>query len=186
MQKVEDKPPSDHSFQPKQSLPPTPTRKHSYSSSQSSRMISKGSPKISADKNVISTGENNEAVSKPNSKSDVENIVTSRVRKHSNNLSGHKEGGKSNVKLQILSSFGIDQTEVLLDDFKCSNVRARVPIQGRLYITQYHVCFYSNLLSLEHRLVIRAKDIVHIQKRDERSIFIVTLNNKQNGEVLLF
>jgi len=84
----------------------------------------------------------------------------------------YSTSSRSNVKLQILSTFGLDQAEVLLDEFRCFNFRSKVPIQGRLYITQFHVCFYSNLLNLEHKLVIRAKDILNISRRDDRAIVL--------------
>jgi hypothetical protein len=96
------------------------------------------------------------------------------------------------VKLQILSSFGLDQAEVLLDEYKCNYMRAvvpgtLVPVQGRLYITQYHVCFYSNLLNVEHRMVFRAKDIIAIHRRDDRTVTLSLLAaaTKRRGEVRL-
>ena len=91
---------------------------------------------------------------------------------------------QANVKLQILSTFGLDQTETLLDEYKCYYMMSNmVPLQGRLYITQYHVCFYSNLLNVEHKLVFRARDLTHIHRRDDRTIVLDLLPSSARKQV---
>lgn len=103
--------------------------------------------------------------------------VSTKSNKYNGDSSWIDQGSQSNIKLQILTSFGIDQSEILLSDYKCSFVRGKVPIKGRLYITQRHVCYLSNLLNIEHRIVYSSDQIHEILKANDRKITIQGSNN---------
>lgn len=61
-------------------------------------------------------------------------------------------------------------TENLLDDFSCALSR-EILLQGRLYVSEHQLSFYSNLLGWVTNFSIRIADIVSIQKKSTAGLF---------------
>lgn len=59
---------------------------------------------------------------------------------------------------------GLPSDEILIEDFTCA-YRKDILIQGKLYLTDQHVCFYSNILGLVTRIIIPLNSILKIQKK---------------------
>ncbi|TPX45078.1 hypothetical protein SeLEV6574_g04106 [Synchytrium endobioticum] len=59
----------------------------------------------------------------------------------------------------------ITPEEVLIEDFACA-WQKEILIQGRLYVSERHVCFHANILGWAHDLVLRLTDIVNIDKKN--------------------
>ncbi|XP_062851361.1 TBC1 domain family member 9 [Trichomycterus rosablanca] len=60
--------------------------------------------------------------------------------------------------------FGMPEEEKLVNYYSCSYWKGRVPRQGCLYLSINHICFYSNLLGKEAKLVVRWADITQLEK----------------------
>ncbi|KAJ1916079.1 hypothetical protein H4219_003980 [Mycoemilia scoparia] len=54
--------------------------------------------------------------------------------------------------------------ELLIDDYGCA-LQRDILVQGRLYLTDNHVCFYSNIFGWVTNLIIALDEIVTIEKR---------------------
>lgn len=64
----------------------------------------------------------------------------------------------------------LDLTDRFLDDFACALSR-EILLQGRLYVTERHVCFNSNLLGWVTLLVVPFADIKRIDKKSTAGFF---------------
>lgn len=64
----------------------------------------------------------------------------------------------------------IPKDDRLLDDFSCALSREFL-YQGRLYISESHVCFYSSLLGWIAKVIIPFKDITFIEKTSTAGLF---------------
>ncbi|GAV49865.1 hypothetical protein ZYGR_0R01080 [Zygosaccharomyces rouxii] len=64
----------------------------------------------------------------------------------------------------------VSKDDRLLDDFSCSLSREFL-YQGRMYISESHVCFYSSLLGWIAKVVIPFKDITFIEKTSTAGLF---------------
>lgn len=51
----------------------------------------------------------------------------------------------------------------LIGDFSCA-IQKDILVHGRLYISQYYICFHANLLVYETKLVLKFKDVTSIVK----------------------
>lgn len=60
--------------------------------------------------------------------------------------------------------------DYLLDDFSCALSR-EILIQGRLYVSERHVCFNSNILGWVTNLVIGFDEIVTMEKKNTAGLF---------------
>ncbi|KAI9204750.1 uncharacterized protein BJ171DRAFT_474608 [Polychytrium aggregatum] len=58
----------------------------------------------------------------------------------------------------------IPKTELLMEEFICA-WQKEVLIQGKLYISQYHINFYAKLFGWVHSVSIPLEDIVSVEKR---------------------
>lgn len=65
---------------------------------------------------------------------------------------------------------GISKDDRLLDDFSCALSREFL-YQGRLYITENHVCFYSSLLGWIAKVVLPFKDVTFMEKTSTAGLF---------------
>lgn len=64
---------------------------------------------------------------------------------------------------QLAQFFGLSAGEVLLDDYTGA-LRRRLLHQGRLYVFEHHLCFYSNVFGLTRKRCIAFKDISRVRK----------------------
>ena len=64
-------------------------------------------------------------------------------------------------KDQVHDLFGLDKNEKVIEDFKCFLVET-LPIIGQLYITDNHICFYSNLFFFNRNITIPLSDITKL------------------------
>ncbi|CAH2351529.1 hypothetical protein CLIB1423_03S08350 [[Candida] railenensis] len=64
----------------------------------------------------------------------------------------------------------LDLTDRLLDDFSCALSR-EILLQGRLYVSERHVCFNSNLLGWVTNVIIEQSDIVKFEKKLTAGLF---------------
>ncbi len=64
----------------------------------------------------------------------------------------------------------IPSHEKLLDDFTCA-LSKEILLQGRLYVSEKHVCFNSNILGFVTSLVIPLEEVVQIEKKSTAVLF---------------
>ena len=60
------------------------------------------------------------------------------------------------------AKFDLPHDEILVDTFLCA-LQKTILHQGRMYVSQHYICFYSNILLSEAKLVIRADRIDSIE-----------------------
>lgn len=60
------------------------------------------------------------------------------------------------------AQFSLPADEILVESFVCA-LQKGILHQGRMYVSQHYICFYSNILLSEARLVIRADQIEEVQ-----------------------
>ncbi|KAJ3128156.1 hypothetical protein HK098_005056 [Nowakowskiella sp. JEL0407] len=56
-------------------------------------------------------------------------------------------------------------SEYLIDSFSCA-LQRDIAIQGKIYVTHYRMCFYSNILGFITTLVLKMKDITSITRKN--------------------
>lgn len=71
---------------------------------------------------------------------------------------------KSRSEMELSRCFENANTESLLKQYSCAWHNNNILVQGHMYITCHHVCFYSNLF-WETKLAIKFKDITRIMKQ---------------------
>ncbi|AAS52215.2 ADR294Cp [Eremothecium gossypii ATCC 10895] len=64
----------------------------------------------------------------------------------------------------------VSSSEKLLTDYSCAWSKD-ILLQGRLYISTEHICFYSNILGYVSVVVIPLKEVVQIEKKNTAGIF---------------
>lgn len=64
----------------------------------------------------------------------------------------------------------VSEEERLIADHSCALSRD-ILVQGKMYISDQHICFYSNILGWVSTIVIAFKEIVQIEKRTTAGIF---------------
>lgn len=70
--------------------------------------------------------------------------------------------------------------ELLIEDFTCA-YRKDLLIQGKLYLSEHHLCFHSNIIGLVTRLVIPLSAILKMQKKKTVGIpNAIEFNNLHN------
>lgn len=72
---------------------------------------------------------------------------------------------------KYIAKFKLPPQEVLIDDWSCALSKA-ILLQGRLYMSQGYLCFYSNVFGKNIREAIRFEDIATIRKRNKFAIGI--------------
>ena len=63
---------------------------------------------------------------------------------------------------QVRELFSLPKCEVVFDDFGCAYSKG-ILHQGRLYVTENYVCFYSNFMGISQKLILPFSDITKIQ-----------------------
>ncbi|XP_077193080.1 protein Aster-A isoform X4 [Paroedura picta] len=79
---------------------------------------------------------------------------------------------------------GLPETERLLVDYSCA-LQRDILLQGRLYLSENWICFYSNIFRWETTISIQLKDVKYIKKEKTaklipNAIQICTENDKQH------
>ncbi|KAK9806649.1 hypothetical protein WJX73_004041 [Symbiochloris irregularis] len=87
---------------------------------------------------------------------------------------GHKGGTLSNIKSLARSSsrkdkgkgaqFGLPDNEEYIDQFSCA-LKARILLQGQLYIFKHTVAFHCNIFGYVRTRVLPLKDVTAVRKR---------------------
>ncbi|KAI0462670.1 hypothetical protein LJB42_004166 [Komagataella kurtzmanii] len=76
----------------------------------------------------------------------------------------------------------ISQDEKLIEDYSCA-LQKELLVQGKLYISEAHICFYSKLLGFQTAVIIPISEVVQISKKVTALLFpngivIQTLHTK--------
>lgn len=78
---------------------------------------------------------------------------------------------KKNIEFHnLFKDAGINSDERLIADHSCALSRD-ILLQGRMYISDQHICFYSNILGWVSTILIAFKEIVQIEKKTTAGIF---------------
>jgi len=64
----------------------------------------------------------------------------------------------------------LDKDEMLIEDFTCALQKERMLVHGRIYISEKHVCFYSQLFGVTLK-VIPLIEIIELFKRNTALVF---------------
>lgn len=70
----------------------------------------------------------------------------------------------------LFKDAGISSAERLIADHSCALSRD-ILLQGKMYISDQHICFYSNILGWVSTILIGFKEIVQIEKKTTAGIF---------------
>ena len=84
----------------------------------------------------------------------------------------------SDSQEQVRNLFGLNKEEKILDDFGCT-LFEKIPIPGRLYLTEHFICFGSNIFGFNRKYSISFNEIT-IMSIKKSNIEIETKNNKRN------
>ena len=84
----------------------------------------------------------------------------------------------SDSQEQVRNLFNLNKEEKILDDFGCS-LSEKIPIHGRLYLTQHYICFGSNILVFNRKYSIAFKEIASLRIK-KSNIEIELKDNKKN------
>ena len=75
--------------------------------------------------------------------------------------------------------FSLPKKEVIFDDFGCAYSKG-ILHQGRMYITENYICFYSSIMGISKKLIIPLNDVTKITKA-KRLGMIKALKIHQNN-----
>jgi hypothetical protein len=59
----------------------------------------------------------------------------------------------------------LDQHELLIEDFNCA-LQKEILVQGRLYLSEKHLCFYANIFGWVTNMVIPMMDMLAVEKKN--------------------
>ena len=76
--------------------------------------------------------------------------------------SGRSKGEKSHANFR--AKFNLPEDERIVDDFSCA-ISQDVLLHGRMYVSQSHICFYSNIFGHRTTEVMPMRAITAIEKR---------------------
>lgn len=71
---------------------------------------------------------------------------------------------------QLIRDLGLNITGQLLTEFNCA-LSKDILIQGKMYISEEHIFFYSNILGWVSTITVQFKEIVQIEKKNTAGIF---------------
>ena len=80
---------------------------------------------------------------------------------------------------EIYDIFSLDKDEIIIDDFNCFLFES-FPILGKLYLTENHILFYSNIIFLNRRISIPINDFTTINLNDKN--IEISLKTEDNLE----
>ena len=79
-------------------------------------------------------------------------------------------------KTNIREIFSLPETEEIFDDFSC---KEGTIAKGRMYLTTNYMCYFSNLLGKQKKIVIKWEQIVNIAKHDKKDIKVMSQNHPE-------
>ena len=59
--------------------------------------------------------------------------------------------------------FSLPKKEIIFDDFGCS-YSSGILYQGRMYLTENYICFYSSIMGITKKIIIPLNDVTKITK----------------------
>ena len=77
------------------------------------------------------------------------------------------------TKTNVREIFGLPDDEEIFDDFSCKEGM----VQGRMYLTQNHLCYFSNFLGKQKKINIKWKTINNFAKDGKNAIKITRRGN---------
>ncbi len=81
--------------------------------------------------------------------------------------------------------FKLPSNEVLVDDYSCAYLN-KILLQGRMYLSENYVCFYSKVFAYETKLKIPVSDILGIQKKTTAIVFANAIELKTSEKEYFF
>ncbi|XP_067644992.1 TBC1 domain family member 9 [Eurosta solidaginis] len=119
-----------------------------------------------------------------------EEITTFTICKiQSLNAQNNQDESNESANFKVAASkfqqlFEMPKEERLVNTYACTYVKNKIPHQGNLYISLNHICFYSYMLGIQTKRVIRFAELEDI-KRHGQSIYLKTVNNSNYNFTLL-
>ena len=83
------------------------------------------------------------------------------------------------AKDNLKQLFSLPADEEIFDDFQC---KEGFTGSGRLYLTSGHMCYFSSLLGITKKIVIKWQNIKSLEKDQKQGIRV----HKDSGESILF
>ena len=84
---------------------------------------------------------------------------------------------------QVRELFSLPKKEVIFDDFGCAYSKG-ILHQGRMYITENYICFFSSIMGISQKLIIPLNDVTKITKAKRlgmiKSLKIYQANKKNS------
>jgi hypothetical protein len=115
-----------------------------------------------------STSDANDASANEEDLSPVESIQL--PRKQHTRITGFAYANKKRNREFHRLFRSVHPDDYLLDDFSCALSR-EILVQGRMYVSENHVCFNSNILGWVTNLVIAFDEIVTMEKKNTAGLF---------------
>ena len=84
----------------------------------------------------------------------------------------------SDSQEKVRNLFNLKREEKILDDFGCS-LSEKLPIPGRLYLTEHYICFDSNIFVFNRKYSIGFNELISLKKK-KSNIEVKTKSCKKN------
>jgi len=86
---------------------------------------------------------------------------------------------------QIQELFCLQSRENVYDDFGCA-LKQKILHHGRLYLTENYICFYSNLVGMQVKLIIPLADVTKIAKTKTLGLISNAIKVHQGSKTYVF
>jgi NIMA (never in mitosis gene a)-related kinase len=89
---------------------------------------------------------------------------------------------------EFLRLFGLSEEEEILFAYHCSlKEKGQILIEGHVYLTHNHLCFYAHFFGRERKIAIKWEDVVRLEKRSTAKIIpnAIAICLKNSKEVVL-
>ena len=103
----------------------------------------------------------------------IASIVASNSSVESTDVVESNSYKAARTKLQRLFSIGSD-SDKLVSYYSCTCWNGRLPAQGWIYLTVHHLAFYSFLLGVETKVLLRWTDITNIDRQPGQGVSVTT------------
>ena len=80
------------------------------------------------------------------------------------------------AKTNVREIFNLPETEEIFDDFSC---REGTIAKGRMFLTTSYMCYFSNLLGKQKKIVIKWEQIVNIARHEKKDIKVMSQNHPE-------
>ena len=104
-----------------------------------------------------------------------------------------ESSGYRTARAKIAKLFNLSlETDKLVSYYSCTNWQGRLPAQGWIYLTVNHLAFYSFLLGVETKVLLRWTDVTNIDRQVGQGVtvttregeWVFTLYNKEGYELI--